>query len=266
MTQAFAGRSALVAGGAGGLGGATSRRLTELGMGVVVFEPDAARAEAFASTLGPNAVGVAGDHSDDQAVLRAIATAQALGTFCVNVNAAGVGIAAPAVASPDGVPHDMGVFREMLELHLFGPFNVSRLCAAAFAGNAPDADGQRGVIVNTASTAAFDGQARQAAYSAGKSAIVGMTLSMARDLAEIGVRALAIAPGPILTPRLASAPDALKEALIANVAFPKRFGNADEYASLVEAMLRTPFLNGQTIRLDGAMSTPLTSMGAGPKS
>lgn len=160
----------------------------------------------------------------------------------------------------------MDLFREMLELHLFGPFNVSRLCAAAFASNPPDADGQRGLIVNTASTAAFDGQAGQTAYAASKSAIVGMTLSMARDLADIGVRALAIAPGPIWTPRLAAAPEALKNALIANVAFPKRFGQAEEYASLVEAFLRTPFLNGQTIRLDGAMSTPLASMGAGPRS
>jgi NAD(P)-dependent dehydrogenase (short-subunit alcohol dehydrogenase family) len=159
----------------------------------------------------------------------------------------------------------MAVFREMVELHLFGPFNVSRLCAAAFCANAPDADGQRGVVINTASTAAFDGQARQTAYAASKSGIVGMTTAMARDMAEIGVRACAIAPGPIWTPRLADAPEALKAALIGNVAFPKRFGKADEYASLVEAILRTPFLNGQTIRLDGAMSTPLTSMGAAPK-
>jgi 3-hydroxyacyl-CoA dehydrogenase/3-hydroxy-2-methylbutyryl-CoA dehydrogenase len=261
----FASSSALISGGAGGLGGATARRLIELGMGVVVFEPSAARAEAFANELGPRAVGVAGDHGDDGAVLRAIAAAEALGTFRVNVNAAGVAIAAPATATLEGVPHDMAVFREMVELHLFGPFNVSRLCAAAFCANAPDADGQRGVVINTASTAALDGQARQTAYAASKSGIVGMTTAMARDMAEIGVRACAIAPGPIWTPRLADAPEALKAALIGNVAFPKRFGKADEYASLVEAILRTPFLNGQTIRLDGAMSTPLTSMGAAPK-
>ncbi len=261
MTQDFSGQSALISGGAGGLGGATARRLAELGMHVVVFEPDEARAHAFAKELGSNAVGVAGDHADETSVLNAIAVAQDLGVFRVNINAAGVGIAAPATATIEGVAHDMSVFRDMIELHLFGPFNMSRLCAAAFAGNTPDADGQRGVIVNTASTAAYDGQARQVAYSAGKSAIVGMTLAMARDMAEIGVRALSIAPGPIWTPRLASAPEALKAALIGNVAFPKRFGKAEEYASLVEAFLRTPFLNGQTIRLDGAMSTPLTSMG-----
>jgi 3-hydroxyacyl-CoA dehydrogenase / 3-hydroxy-2-methylbutyryl-CoA dehydrogenase len=124
----------------------------------------------------------------------------------------------------------------------------------------PDTDGQRGVIVNTSSTAAYDGQIKQVAYSAAKSGIVGMTLAMARDLAGIGVRACAIAPGPIWPPRLARASDDLKKKLIENVAFPKRFGNAEEYALLVEAILRNPFLNGQVIRLDGALSTPLTEM------
>ena len=257
----FSGRSALVTGGAGGLGGATARRLVELGMGVVAFDPDADRATAFALELGERAVAISGDHNDDDAVEAAIAAARQLGVFSVNVNAAGFAIRTPPTASREGRPHDMGLFRDMVELHLFGPFNVSRLCAAAFAGNDPDHDGQRGVIVNTASTAAYDGQAGQAAYSAAKAGIVGMTLAMARDLAAIGVRACAIAPGPIWTPRLASAPEAMKAALIANVAFPKRFGRAEEFASLVEAILRTPFLNGQTIRLDGGMSTPLTDMG-----
>ena len=260
----FEGLSAVISGGAGGLGGATACRLVELGMGVVVLEPEADRAHAFTQELGAHAVYVPGDHNDDAAVQRAIAEAQRIGRFCINVNAAGVAINSPPTASGDGTPHDMQIFRDMVELHLFGPFNMSRLCAAAFALNKPDEDGQRGVIINTASTAAFDGQARQAAYSASKSGIVGLTTAMARDLAEFGVRACAIAPGPIWTPRLAGAPEVLKAALIGNVAFPKRFGRAEEYASLVEAILRTPFLNGQTIRLDGAMSTPLTSMAGAP--
>jgi 3-hydroxyacyl-CoA dehydrogenase / 3-hydroxy-2-methylbutyryl-CoA dehydrogenase len=258
----FAGCSALVTGGAGGLGGATSRRLAELGVAVVVFEPDEERAQAFAAQLDDQARGFAGDHASERDVLGAIELAQRLGTFSINVNAAGVSIAAPATATVGGVPHDMQTFRDMIELHLMGPFNVSRLCAAAFAANRPDADGQRGVIVNTASSAAYDGQGKQVAYSAAKAGIVGMTLSMARDLAPIGVRANAIAPGPILTPRLARASDELKAELTRNVAFPKRFGHPEEYAALVESILRTPFLNGQTIRLDGAMSTPLTDMGA----
>lgn len=256
----FTKSSALVTGGAGGLGGATSRRLIELGAAVVIFEPDIARARALASELGERAYPFAGDHGSESDVDAAIMLARQLGTFSINVNAAGVAIAAPATADAEGAAHDMATFREMIELHLMAPFNVSRLCAAAFAQNPPDADGQRGVIINTSSTAAYDGQARQAAYSAAKAGIAGMTLAMARDLAPIGVRACAIAPGPILTPRLAAAPEALKAELTRNVAFPKRLGHAHEYASLVEGILRTPFLNGQTIRLDGALSTPLTVM------
>ena len=254
----FAGQSALICGGAGGLGGATARRLLSLGMAVVIFEPDAARGQAFAEELGSGAIAVAGGHLDDDAIATAIDAARQMGRFSLNVNAAGVGIQAPSTADTEGRAHPLPLFRELIDQHLVGPFNVSRLCAAAFAGNTPDADGARGLIVNTASTAAYDGQARQAGYAAGKAAIVGLTTTMARDLADMGVRANAIAPGPIMTPRLNAAPDSIKQALIANVAFPKRFGQADEYASLVEAMVRTPFLNGQTIRLDGALSTPLT--------
>ena len=252
--------SALVSGGAGGLGGATCRRLAQLGVHVVILEPELPRAQQLADEIGSQAVAFRGDHSSEADVRAAIAVAQGLGTFAINVNAVGISIPTPAVATPDGVPHDMAVFREMIELHLMGPFNVARLCAVAMAGNPPDADGQRGLIVNTSSTAAQDGQAHQVAYAGAKAAIKAMALAMARDLAPIGVRVNAIAPGPIWTPRLAGASDELKAALTANIAFPKRFGEAWEYASLVEMMLRTPFLNGQTIRLDGAMSTPLTAM------
>lgn len=256
----FAGLSALVTGGAGGLGGATSRRLVELGMSVVVFEPVLDKAKQLASELGPSAHAFEGDHNSEGEVLAAIALAQSHGRFSVCVNSAGVAIRAPATATVDGQAHDMQTFRDMIELHLNGPFNVSRLAAAAFSANEPDAEGQRGLIVNTSSTAAFDGQAHQAAYSAAKAGIAGMTLAMARDLAPLGVRVCAIAPGPIWTPRLAAASDELKAELTRNVAFPKRLGRAEEFASLVEAFLKTPFLNGQTVRLDGAMSTPLTQM------
>jgi NAD(P)-dependent dehydrogenase (short-subunit alcohol dehydrogenase family) len=252
--------SAIVSGGAGGLGGSTSRRLAELGIGVVIFEPELSRAQALADEIGGRAVAFAGDHNDESDVKAAIVAARELGAFSINVNSAGVAIATPATASADGMPHDMQVFREMIDLHLMGPFNVSRLCAAAFAANEPDADGQRGVIINTSSTAAWEGQGRQVAYAAAKAAIAGMTLAMARDLAGIGVRANAIAPGPIWTPRLAGAPEKLLAELTENIAFPKRFGRPEEFASLVEGILRTPFLNGQTIRLDGALATPLTEM------
>jgi NAD(P)-dependent dehydrogenase (short-subunit alcohol dehydrogenase family) len=252
--------SAIVTGGAGGLGGATSRRLVQLGIAVVIFEPELSRAKSLADELGERAVAFAGDHNDDNDVQAAIAAARELGLFAINVNSAGVAIATPATATSDGTPHDMRIFREMIDLHLMGPFNVSRLCAAAFAANEPDEDGQRGVIVNTSSTAAWEGQGKQVAYAAAKAAIAGMTLAMARDLAGIGVRANAIAPGPIWTPRLAGAPEKLLAELTSNIAFPKRFGRPEEFASLVEGILRTPFLNGQTIRLDGALATPLTEM------
>jgi 3-hydroxyacyl-CoA dehydrogenase / 3-hydroxy-2-methylbutyryl-CoA dehydrogenase len=252
--------SAIVSGGAGGLGGATSRRLAELGVSVVIFEPELSRAQALADKIGNQAVAFAGDHVNENDVRAAIEVAQSIGVFSINVNSAGISIPTPATATCDGVPHDMQVFRDMSELHLMGPFNFSRLCAAAFSTNEPDADGQRGVIINTSSTAAKDGQAKQVAYAAAKAGIAGMTTAMARDLAPIGVRACAIAPGPIWTPRLAGASDELKAELTRNIAFPKRFGRPEEFASLVEAILRTPFLNGQTIRLDGALSTPLTDM------
>jgi NAD(P)-dependent dehydrogenase (short-subunit alcohol dehydrogenase family) len=253
--------SALVNGGAGGLGGAAARRLAELGAGVVIFDPDGERARALAVEIGERATAVTGDQVNDADVQAAITAAQALGIFSICVNAAGALLQTPATADANGVPHEMELFEAMVRMHLFGPFNVSRLSAAAFASNAADVDGQRGVIVNTASTAAFEGQARQAAYAASKAAIAGMTAPMARDLAAIGVRVCAIAPGPIMTPRLGSAPPELQQQLIADVAFPKRFGKPEEYGLLVEAIVRNPFLNGQVIRLDGAMSTRLAAIG-----
>lgn len=256
----LAGRSAVVSGGAGGLGGATARRLAELGVGVVVFDPNADGAAATAAEIGERAIAIAGDQNNDADVEAAIDAARRLGTYSINVNAAGVIIRTPRTVSIEGVPHDMDSFRAMVEMHVYGPFNVSRLSAAAFAGNTPDAEGERGVIINTSSTAAYEGQKRQAAYAASKGAIASMTAPMARDLADLGVRVNAIAPGPILTPRLAAAPEELKRELATNVAFPKRLGRGDDFALLVEAIVRNPFLNGQTIRLDGALSTPLTEM------
>lgn len=254
--------SAVINGGGGGLGGATARRLVELGAGVVLFDVDTEKAEELARELGARAVALQGDQNNDGDVLAAIAAAQKLGVFSITVNAAGAKIPAPNMATSAGIPHDMETFHRMIANHLTGPFNVSRLSAASFAHNTPDEDGQRGVIINTSSTAAYEGQIKQVAYSAAKAGIAGMTLAMARDLSAIGVRACAIAPGPIWTPRLARATEKLKQELISNVAFPKRFGHAWEYASLVEMILRTPFLNGQVIRLDGAISTPLTEMSA----
>ena len=254
--------SAVIVGGGGGLGGATARRLVQLGVKVVLFDPILENAQSYAAELGEQAVCIEGDQNNDEEVSEAIIAAQSLGDFCILVNAAGARISTPSMASVNGEPHDKHSFTQMLENHLVGPFNTGRLSAAAFSQNSPNEDGQRGVIINTSSIAAYEGQRKQVAYSAAKAGIAGMTLAMARDLSTIGVRANAIAPGPIVTPRLERATDQLKRELAANVAFPKRLGYAWEYASLVEMILRTPFLNGQVIRLDGAISTPFTEMSA----
>jgi NAD(P)-dependent dehydrogenase (short-subunit alcohol dehydrogenase family) len=244
------GRSAVIAGGAGGLGGATARRLAALGVGVVALDPNADGGAGLMDELGDRARAVTGDSNDDDAVAAAIAVARDLGTFSIAISATGVVIRSPRLVDRDGAPMPKEVLQANLELHVYGPFNLARLCAAAFAENEPDDDGQRGVIVQTASISATDGQVTMVPYAAAKAAVVGMVLPMARDLAPIGVRVCAIAPGAILTPRLSS-PQA-QALLLEDVVFPKRLGHADEYAMLAEAIIRNPYLNGEVIRLDGA--------------
>jgi NAD(P)-dependent dehydrogenase (short-subunit alcohol dehydrogenase family) len=244
------GRAAVVAGGAGGLGSATVRRLAALGVGVVVLDPDRERAAALVTELGERAAAVAGDCGDDDAVTAAITAAQALGVFSIAVSATGVIISSPRMVTGSGEVISREILRANFELHVAGPFNLARLAAAAFAANDPDKDGQRGVIVQTASIGAFDGQATMVPYAAAKGAIVGMTLPMARDLAPLGVRVCTIAPGAIATPRLSS-PQA-QDMLLGDILFPKRLGKPEEYALLAESIIRNPYLNGEVIRLDGA--------------
>jgi NAD(P)-dependent dehydrogenase (short-subunit alcohol dehydrogenase family) len=244
------GRSAVVAGGAGGLGAATVRLLAGHGVGVVVLDPDVDRSAALAAELGDRVTGVPGDSNDDDAVGAAISAARSLGVFSIVVSATGVVIRSGRLAAADGSVLDKAVLQRNLELHVLGPFNLARLSAAAFAANEPDDDGQRGVIVQTASIGAFDGQATMVPYAAAKGAVVGMTLPMARDLAPLGIRVCAIAPGGFATPRLAS-PQA-QALLLGDITFPKRLGRPEEYALLVEAIVRNPYLNGEVIRLDGA--------------
>jgi NAD(P)-dependent dehydrogenase (short-subunit alcohol dehydrogenase family) len=244
------GRSAVIAGGAGGLGSATARRLAANDVGVVILDPDAERAAALATELGDRVTSVAGDSNDDDAVASAISAAQSLGVFSIAVSATGVVIRSPRLVSRDGSVMSKDTLLANLELHVVGPFNLARLSAAAFAHNEPDADGQRGVIVQTASISAFDGQVTMVPYAAAKGAVVSMILPMARDLAPIGVRVCAIAPGAFATPRLSS-PQA-QELLLEDILFPKRLGHPDEYAQLAEAIIRNPYLNGEVIRLDGA--------------
>jgi NAD(P)-dependent dehydrogenase (short-subunit alcohol dehydrogenase family) len=245
------GRSALVTGGAGGLGAATVRRLHEAGLRVVVFDMDGARAEALAKELGTKSAG--GDVNDDDAVTHAIDLAGELGPLAVVVNVAGGATGGGRTVGRDGTPHDKASFATTMEMNAHGTFNVSRLAAAAMSGNDPDEDGQRGVIVNTASIAGIEGLGGQLAYSAAKAAILGMTLPMARDLAAFGVRVCAIAPGTMGTPRMLGALPHLKEDPATGVVFPKRMGLPEEFALLVESIVRNGYLNGENIRLDGGL-------------
>lgn len=249
------GRSALVTGGAGGLGAASVRHLAAIGLKVVVFDRDEDRAKTLAHEVGDAAVAAGGDVNDDDSVAAAIAAAQALGTLSVVVNVAGGGVMARTVAR-DGTPHDKAAFVDVLAMNAVGTFNVARLAAAAMAGNEPTADGERGVIVNTASIAGLEGQTGQLAYAAAKAAILGMSLPMARDLAPTGIRVCAIAPGTMGTPVMLGAPDALKARLVETIQFPKRMGRPEEFALLVESIVRNPYLNGENIRLDGALRFP----------
>jgi NAD(P)-dependent dehydrogenase (short-subunit alcohol dehydrogenase family) len=250
------GRSALVTGGAGGLGAATVRHLVELGLGVAIFDRDGGRADALAAELGANAVAVGGDVNDDADVGAAIDAARGVGTLSLVVNVAGGATGGGRTVGRDGTPHDKQVFVETMAMNAFGTFNVSRLAAAAMGANDADEYGQRGVIVNTASIAGMEGQTGQLAYGAAKAAILGMTLPMARDLAPLGVRVCAIAPGTMGTPLMLSMPDAMKDQLVSSVVFPKRLGRPEEFALLVESIARNPYLNGENIRLDGALRFP----------
>lgn len=247
------GRSAIVTGGAGGLGSSVVRRLAAAGMGVVIFDRDTERAEQLAKELDGRATPVGGDVVDDDEVQVAADAASSLGALSLLVNVAGGGVGGGRTVGRDGTPHDRGSFVATMEMNAVGTFNATRLVASRMAANEPDPDGQRGVVVNTASIAGIEGQTGQVAYGAAKAAILGMTLPMARDLAPLGVRVCAIAPGTMGTPLMLGVPDRLKEKLLKDIVFPMRMGRPEEFAMLVESIARNPYLNGENIRLDGAL-------------
>jgi NAD(P)-dependent dehydrogenase (short-subunit alcohol dehydrogenase family) len=250
----LSGKSAIVTGGAGGLGSATARHLAKLGAGVVLLDRDDARTRAVGQELGVAAV--SGDVTDDDAVTAAITAARSAGTLSVVVNVAGGGNRPTRVVGRDGTPHDMAVFADTISKNVFGTFNVTRLAAAAMAANEPNEDGERGVIVNTGSVAGFEGQAGQVPYAAAKAAILGMSLPLARDLAPVGIRVCAIAPGTMGTELMLSARKELRDSLEADIVFPHRMGHPAEFALLVEAIIKNPYLNGENIRLDAAQRLP----------
>jgi NAD(P)-dependent dehydrogenase (short-subunit alcohol dehydrogenase family) len=249
------GKGALVAGGASGLGEATVRRLHEAGANVVIADLNAERGEALAAELGERARFVEANVTDESAVQAAVdAAAESEGGLRVAVGCAGIGWA-QRVTGKQG-PHPEDLFSNVVQVNLIGMFNVLRLAATAMNDNDPDAEGERGVFVSTASIAAFDGQVGQIAYAASKGGIVSMTLPAARDLASRGIRVLAIAPGLFDTPLLGALPESAREALGASIPFPSRLGRPEEFAQLVQAIVENPMLNGETIRLDGALRMP----------
>ena len=245
------GRVALITGGASGLGLATAHRLVDAGASVALVDlPDADGAAAVAQ-LGDRAAFTPADVTDAEQVQSAIDdVVERFGGLHVAVNCAGIGPASRVVGRSG--PHDLGLFRKVVEVNLIGSFNVLRLAAARMAEQDPVGD-ERGVIVNTASIAAFDGQIGQIAYSASKGGVAGMTLPAARDLARHLIRVATIAPGTFDTPMLAGLPDEAREALAEDIPHPHRLGRPDEFGLLVRQICENPYLNGEVVRLDGAL-------------
>jgi NAD(P)-dependent dehydrogenase (short-subunit alcohol dehydrogenase family) len=246
----IAGQVAIVTGGGSGLGEATARLLAEKGARVAVLDLALDRAEQVAAEIGGIAAqcDVASAESAEAAIARA---AEALGPARILVNCAGIAIGMKTVGK-DG-PHPLDLFRKVVEINLIGTFNMIRLFADCAAKLDPLQGGERGVIVNTASVAAFDGQIGQAAYSASKGGVAGMTLPIARDLARSGIRVMTIAPGIFRTPMMAGMPQEVQDSLGAAVPFPPRLGEPLEYAALAAHIVENQMLNGETIRLDGAI-------------
>ena len=243
------GAQALVAGGASGLGAATARRLRAGGAEITIADLNAERGEALAGELEGRFV-----QCDVTAPEQVEAAAAAVAGLRVSVCCAGVGWA-EKTAGRRG-PHSYDPFETVVKVNLIGTFNVLRLAAAAMLGNEPDAEGERGVCINTASIAAYDGQIGQIAYAASKGGIVGMTLPAARDLAQSGIRVVAIAPGLFDTPLLAGLPEETRTALGEQVPHPHRLGRPEEYGDLAAHIVENPMLNGEVIRLDGALRMP----------
>ncbi len=241
---------AVITGGASGLGEATARHFAANGAKVALFDLNEKRGQAVAEELGGTFHKT--DVTDEDSVAAAIAAAKAaMGSITAAVNCAGIAPAATTIGKKG--PHPLHVFQQTIDINLVGSFNVARLAAEVIAKNAAEADGARGVIINTASIAAMDGQRGQAAYAASKGGIVGLSLPMARDLARSGIRVMAIAPGIFLTPMLQGLPQEVQDQLAADVTCPKRLGDPSEYARLAGFIVENGYLNGEIIRIDGAL-------------
>jgi NAD(P)-dependent dehydrogenase (short-subunit alcohol dehydrogenase family) len=245
------GSVALVTGGASGLGEATVRQLVSQGGRVVIVDLNAERGKQLAAELGDAATFAQADVSNADEVQAAVEQATSMGPLRAAINCAGIGMAMRTIGK-DGTPHDFGVFQKVISVNLFGTFNTLRLAASAMAKNEP-VDGERGVVVNTASIAAFDGQIGQIAYSASKGGIVGMTLPAARDLSKAQIRVVTIAPGTFDTPLLGMLPEEMRAALAATIPHPSRLGRPEEFGALACHIVENSYINGEVIRLDAAI-------------
>lgn len=244
--------TALITGGASGLGEATARSLSGLGARVAICDVAVERGKKVAAELGANSIFVAADVTSDEESRAAVEkVVSAFGTIHVAVNCAGV--ADPGKVLSKKGPMSLSFFNRVLQINLVGTLNIIRLAIEQMVKNAPDGEGEKGVIINTASVAAFDGQIGQAAYSASKAGVVGMTLPIARECADYGIRVMTIAPGLFDTPMMAGLPESVRVQLAQTVPFPKRLGRPAEYAALVRHIIENPMLNGECIRLDGAV-------------
>jgi NAD(P)-dependent dehydrogenase (short-subunit alcohol dehydrogenase family) len=242
----------LVTGGAGGLGEATVRRLAATGASVVIADLADDRAAKLAEDLGSKAIYVPTDVTDETSVADAVAQAERIGPFRYAVIAHGGFGVAEKIVKRDGTPAELAGFTKTVDLYLTGTYNVLRISAAAIAKNEPDADGQRGAVVATSSIAAYEGQIGQSAYAAAKAGVVGLTLVAARDLGSLGIRVVTIAPGTMRTPIMESVGEEALVKFAASIPNPRRLGKPEEYAALVQHVLENSYLNGETIRLDGA--------------
>ncbi len=246
------GNTFIVTGGASGLGKAVAESLVREGGNAAIFDLADEQGQALAEELGNAAIYCRTDVADEASVENGVnKTMEAFGAIHGVINCAGIGIPAKVVGKKGPMPLDK--FTKTLQVNLVGTFNVTRLAAARMMENTPNTEGERGVVINTASVAAFEGQVGQAAYAASKAGIVGMTLPMAREFADTGIRVVTIAPGLFDTPMFAALPDKARESLQQQLPFPSRFGRPAEFAMMVRSILDNPVLNGETIRLDSAM-------------
>ncbi|XP_018580954.2 3-hydroxyacyl-CoA dehydrogenase type-2 isoform X1 [Scleropages formosus] len=252
--RSIKGMVGLVTGGASGLGRATAERLVAQGASAVILDLPSSDGLQVAKSLGERCAFAPADVTSESDVRSAVALARdKFGRLDLAVNCAGIAVAVKTYNFKKELPHSLEDFTRVITVNIAGTFNVIRLAVGEMGRNEPDADGHRGCIVNTASVAAFDGQVGQAAYSASKGAIVGMTLPIARDLAPMGIRVVTIAPGLFSTPLLAGLPEKVRNFLARQVPFPSRLGDPAEFAHLVTSLVENPMINGEVIRLDGAI-------------